>query len=197
MLFRSARGKLDQVSIWSHVLNRAENGGSRWLAKVQLELGKRNLLNVVMENPATLLEGRKVMAIRFSQYCYHEHLLELRPNSSISFCHRRPFGIYPFVFEINSHQVRSIFIFILSCWRWSLKNAFRYPEYCEYCDCENDSMHLLFKCNLFSNERRIFVCDSGFDLCLMNLANDNIGKPLAKFCQFLCDYIEKACESIV
>ena len=193
-----ARGQLEGLSLWSCVLKIVELGGSRWFNNIKIELERRGLFQIVVNSPENFLGERKVWADRFSQYCYHNHLLELRPNSSITFSHRRPFGIYPFVFELDSYNVRSILIFTLSCWRWSLKNVSRYPEYCERCDCENNSSHLLFRCQNFLEERDTFVHESGAELnspsCLIN---ENIGRPLAKFCQKLCTFIEMTCESIV
>ena len=192
-----ARGKLEGCSLWSCVLNSAKFGGSRWFNNIKLELERRGLFETVANSPQNFLAERKEWAVRFSQYCYHNHLLELRPNSSITFLHRRPFGIYPFVFELDSQNVRLILIFILSCWRWSLKNASRYPEYCERCDCENNSSHLLFRCQILSDDRDIFVHETGVELNCSCLIKENIGRPLATFCQTLCTFIEMTCESIV
>ena len=42
--------------------------------------------------------------------------------------------------------------------------------------------------------KKIFVFDSGVELGLSALEKENIWKPLARFCQYLCNLIKLTCE---
>ncbi len=91
---------------------------SKWYTTLVGSLRTRGLAGHVLVRGVYYVENRKVAAVSFSQYCFHNHLNIHRGTSGDDFRARKPFGIYPFLFASSPFESRFLFSFILSCWRW-------------------------------------------------------------------------------
>ncbi len=138
---------------------------STWYNIVESEISKRGMTREVAERGADLIANRKLYGVYFSQYCYLHHTNVPTGRSSDQFRRGRPFGIFPFLLSISSHQTRFLFSFLCSVWRYiDGKACERYPEYCTRCDRLNTGYHVLFECVVFSDLRSKFTRASQRDL---------------------------------
>jgi hypothetical protein len=145
---------------------------SKWYSILMTGLRTRGLADHVTRWGTDYVANRKQIAVRFSQYCFHNHLNNFRGTSGDDFRASKPFGIYPFLFMNNACDSRYLFSFILSCWRWLDGGVCSiYPRECSFCLCRNTSWHVLFDCPLFQDVREPFESAAGqhFDYsCLIS-----------------------------
>ncbi len=113
--------------LWKGVVEDLQRGSlqSTWYTVVNSEIGKRGMTREVAERGADLIANRKIYGVYFSQYCYLHHTNALTGRSSDQFRRGRPFGIFPFLLCVSSHQSRFLFSFLCSVWRFIDENRAR------------------------------------------------------------------------
>jgi hypothetical protein len=152
--------------------------GSKWFKKVTAALTERGLKQEVWGTPAEVLVHRMEFGVKFSQFCFHNHLNLFRGNSADEIRAVQPFGIYPFLFRNHPGLSRFLFSFILSNWRWLEKGkCSSYPKNCSHCKKYNSSYHLLFECICFWDEREAFFQLTGFPFEFDCLVKDDAQLP--------------------
>jgi hypothetical protein len=135
---------------------------SKWYSVLLAGLRNRGLADHVLSRGTDYVANRKQIAVKFSQYCFHNHLNCFLGTSGDDFRALKPFGIYPFLFSNSASESRFLFSFILSCWRWLDGGICSdYPQQCYFCECRNTSWHLLFDCPLFCDIRDPFESATG------------------------------------
>ncbi len=157
--------------------------GSKWYGKVTEGLEERNLWQEVWERPHEFISERRDFGVKFSQFCFHNHLNISRGNSSDDIRDRQPFGIYPFLFRNPPGLARFLFSFILSNWRWLDRGrCSKYPRECTACGKYNGSYHVLFECLFFEEERREFILTTGVPFSFEALIRDDatVAREVAK-----------------
>jgi hypothetical protein len=90
-------------------------------------------------------------------------------------------GYYPAVFEMPATRARNMLALLLSCWKWTsgLRNC---PDYCDICDCEMSSEHVMFQCETTRIVRENFAARTGMQFRLEIFHEDNIGTEIADAC---------------
>jgi hypothetical protein len=130
---------------------------SPWFSIVRSEVAKRGMTQEVFARGADFVANRKQHGIHFSQFCFRYHLNTPTGRSSDRFRRSRPFGIFPFLLKVNTHESRFLFSFLCSTWRFiEGKACENYPQYCSVCDQENSGFHVLFECQRLSDVRENF-----------------------------------------
>jgi hypothetical protein len=173
-----AKGFSSEAELWGLVTAALKNQtlkGSKWYKKVTEALIERGLKQEVWDTPTEVLVHRKEFGVKFSQYCFHNHLNLLRGNSADEIKGVQPFGIYPFLLHTNPGLSRFLFSFILSNWRWLEKGkCSSYPKNCLRCKKYNSSYHLLFECISFWDERELFFQHTGVPFEFEHLLVDDV-----------------------
>jgi hypothetical protein len=124
---------------------------------------------------ADFVANRKQHGIHFSQFCFHSHLNTPTGRSSDLFRRSRPYGIFPFLLKISTHESRFLFSFVCSTWRFiEGKACEKYPQYCSTCDRENSAYHVLFECEKFSDVRESFVRSTSVSFDYHALEDDRL-----------------------
>jgi hypothetical protein len=172
-----ARGFNNGEELWGTVAqalrDRAING-SKWYVKVVTALEDRDLKREIWENPSGVIAERKDFGVKFSQYCFHEHLNIPRGSSADEIRDRQPFGIYPFLLRNPPGLARFLFSFLLSNWRWLDRGCCKnYPRNCVECRLYNSSFHILFECPNFDDERSCFLNSTGVPFSYDALTRDD------------------------
>jgi hypothetical protein len=79
-------------------------------------------------------------------------------------------------------RAQDMLALLLSCWKWT--SGFRNcPDYCDLCDREMTSEHVMFQCEATSNIRENFAARSGKQFNLEVFHEDNVGKEIADACR--------------
>jgi hypothetical protein len=163
-----ARGFVPNNELWGTVataLKDQQIRGSKWYKKVAIALTERNLKSEVWDTPSEVLVQRKAFGVKFSQFCFHQHLNLLTGTSADKIREVQPFGIYPFLLQNPLGLSRFLLAFILSNWRWLDRGkCLRYPRDCDACRTYNNLYHLLFECTRFTEERLSFFNITGVPL---------------------------------
>jgi hypothetical protein len=183
-----ARGLLEQRSVWGRVLADAlSDGRNKWTNAVCGRLREMSLLSHVLEDPATLLGERKSIAIEFSQWCHHRHLVFVNGTSADDFRVDRPFGIMPVIADYPTFRTKNVMLLVLSVWRWSLAEGGDHPDYCVTCDCLHTSHHLLFRCEKTADLRGNFQLATGEPFTMRSLYNKGNGEEILNICDAICE----------
>jgi hypothetical protein len=187
-----ARGRLSTTSTWGRMLNSSlATTQNKWIETVRERLSQMQMLDEVLDRPASFLENRKTVAVHFAQWCHHNHHRFANGSSADLFRVSRPFGALPALMDVPTPCGRKILLMLLSCWRWGLTGADEYPEYCALCDCLNTSHHLLFRCIHTEDIRQIFARDVGLELDEETIYSDGVSWALARVFASICYRIEQ------
>jgi hypothetical protein len=179
-------------NLWRSVVSEVLAGRLRstWVTAVLSEVAKRGMTSEVLEYGASLVADRKRYGVQFAQFCFAHHLNVPTGSSSDLFSRQRPFGIFPFLLKVSTHQSRYLFSFLCSVWRYIDRGVCeKYPRYCARCDCENTGYHVLFDCIHFEDVRRTLstrtagrlvfsyqtLCEEGLNDCREIV---NVGKKI-------------------
>jgi hypothetical protein len=177
-----ARGLSKPSSVWARVLATTWTGGLPWLTQVRAHLRLLNLENVVLESPGNFLGERRRFERVFSEWCHDNHLTHMNGSSTDFFRYRRPYGYYPATFDVPVQRARSMLTLLLSCWRWSHDGLRDLTNYCESCDCELNSEHLLFRCIVTSAERSNFRELTGEEFSMEIFRDSRYSSEVADTC---------------
>ncbi len=177
-----ARGLSNPSSVWARILATTWCNSKDWLSKVRAHLRQLGLEEVVTQNPSLFLSDRRKYETDFSIWCHTHHLAVTNGSSADYFRLGRPFGYYPAVFEMPATRAQDMLALLLSCWKWT--SGFRNcPDYCDLCDREMTSEHVMFQCEATSNIRENFAARSGKQFNLEVFHEDNVGKEIADACR--------------
>ena len=170
---------------------------SKWFDKVRAELAKRDVAEIVFLNSGMFLSDRRKYGVKFSQFCFHQHLSSLTGSSNDLIKIERPFGIFPFLYSCHPNESRFLLAFLLSCWRWiDSGRCVLFPDVCYVCDQLFSSYHILFECILFRENRKEFCENTGFvfnfeALCVneykMSISVVKLGKRMYEKCIEMAD----------
>ncbi len=196
-----ARAQGTRNSTWEDAVGdlRAGRLTSTWFAIVRSEIEKRSMTREVFEHGSDFVSQRKVHGVHFSQYCFAYHTNAPTGRTSDLFRRGRPFGMFPFLFQVSTYESRFLFSFICSVWRYIDRGACRdFPQYCAACDKENTGFHLLFECVHLSSRRQIFFQRTGglvfcFDVLFVN--SRNISREVVRTGREVFDYVRVQCQS--
>jgi hypothetical protein len=177
-----ARGLTSPMSVWGRIISSVwATRGVQWVDALKSRLRLMGIEVEVTTRPSEFLGDRRNWGIRFSEWCHSNHLVHVNGTSADFFRIERPFGMYPFIFDLSVMNVRSALVLLLSCWRWAsdLKSV---PEYCTDCDCLVNSPHLMFRCIHTSSARDNFQRETGVTFSLACLQDANISEEIARAC---------------
>jgi hypothetical protein len=177
-----ARGLTSPASCWGRVIASTWHRDSiPWVRALKTRLRQMNLLNVVTRDSAAYLGKRRDFSVEFNKWCHAEHLIHANGSSADYFRIGRPYGMYPFLFDLPIGRARAALTLLLSCWRWAfdLRGT---NEYCSVCDCLVNSPHILFRCEHTAVFRDEFRATTGLDFNLENFAEHNVGDEVANLC---------------
>jgi hypothetical protein len=156
-----ARGFTSETELWGSVAEALEDRtlkGSKWYKKVVTALTERGLRQEVWENPVEVLVHRREFGVKFSQFCFHNHLNLFRGSSADEIRAVQPFGIYPFLFQNPPGLSRFLFSFILSNWRWLDRGkCSSYPKECTHCKKLQQLLPCFIRMHVFFERARNFL----------------------------------------
>jgi hypothetical protein len=195
---RTTRNVLWEATVQELLSNNLQ---STWFSIVESEIRKRGMTTEIFQSGANFVANRKINGVYFSQYCFLHHTNSPTGNSSDRFRRGRPFGIFPFLLNVTSHESRYLFSFLCSVWRYIDKKACdSYPEYCSPCDRENSGYHVLFECPLFSSCRVDFARRLGrnvlFEFATLFSEDIDVCRSAASTGRFIFDEIRKMCMNV-
>jgi hypothetical protein len=195
-----ARSQGNRNVTWADMVEDLRRGSIRstWFSVVSAEIEKRGMSQEkIFEYGAHVVANRKQYGIHFSQYCYAFHTNIPTGRSSDLFRRSRPFGIFPFLLQVSSHESRFLFAFLCSVWRFIDGGVCgSFPEYCSRCDQENSAFHVLFQCILFSSLRQDFARrTAGLSFCYPVLANDSrsVCREIARTGRLIFENVRSMC----
>ncbi len=177
-----ARGLTSPDSVWGRVIATTWHLQSiPWVRALRTRLREMNLSDVVLRAPADFLGKRRDYSVDFNKWCHYHHLIHANGSSADLFRINRPFGMYPFLFDMPTHRARPALTLLLSCWRWSY-DLRATSEYCRSCDCVVNSPHILFRCSHTARFREEFHASTGLEFHLDNFAEANVTEALVTAC---------------
>ncbi len=181
------RALTSPTSVWGRVLATAwTDNAISWVRNLRTRLRLMGIEDEVIRSPGSFLSNRRDWGITFSKWCHERHLRIANGSSADLFRVERPFGMYPFLFDLPVARVRTALTFLLSCWKWSF--GFRnVSEYCSECDCLINSSHLLFRCIHTQAIRDDFQRATGEEFSLDNFSEVTLNNEIVSACdQILC-----------
>jgi hypothetical protein len=176
-----ARGLTTPTSVWGRVLASVwSNNSIPWVRNLKSRLSLMGIESEVVNGPGNFLSNRRDWSITFSEWCHQHHLVFANGTSADFFRVDRPFGMYPFLFDLNVSRTRTALTFLLSCWKWSFGITVR--EYCPDCDCLVNSCHLLFHCVHTQTVRDHFQLETGEEFSITNFAEMTMNDEIVRAC---------------
>jgi hypothetical protein len=196
-----ARAVDSRNSTWQETVAdlRAGRLRSTWFNIISSEIEKRGMTQEVFEYGPNFVANRRMYGVQFSQYCYAYHTNVPTGRSSDLLRRRRPFGIFPFLLRVSSHESRFLFSFLCSVWRFIERGVCeKYPNYCPTCDKENSGYHVLFECVCFSNLRRDFSVRTrglAFSLNVLTVDDLRVCREIVRTGRAIFECIRSCCLS--
>jgi hypothetical protein len=186
-----ARGLANPGTVWGHLISSAiSDNRIRWTRTVTNRLEEMGMADEVFGTPVQFLERRKEYGIQFAQFCHYNHLAIPNGTSADFFRVNRPFGVFPFLSELPSHQSRYVLFFVLSCWKYSDENTANFPEFCPCCGTYVDSKHLLFDCFLTSRFRDDYERTTGTPFNPNSLTEGETVSATAELCSRVYSFVQ-------
>jgi hypothetical protein len=113
-----ARGLTAPNSVWGRVVASVwTTGGVPWVDALKSRLRMMGIERELADRPSEFLGQRRDWGARFSEWCHINHLVHINGTSADFFRFERPFGMYPFLFDMPVIRARPALILLLSCWR--------------------------------------------------------------------------------
>ncbi len=177
-----ARGLTSPSTLWGRVVASTWHRDSiPWVRALKTRLRQMNLLRDILSDPATYLGRRRDFSVQFNEWCHQNHLVHANGSSADFFRVDRPYGMYPFLFDLPISRTRAALTLLLSCWRWAF-NLRGTNEYCRQCDCVVNSPHVLFRCVHTADIRNDFRAATGLNFELENFAEPDVSEAVVNAC---------------